>query len=96
MDTESRLWSLSSLRPDVVANNGFYVPNLLPKSTPPKKKTIRSTSATKNEDEIDKSAAAAVHEYSEVVEEGIVTAILGNSVVKTSFVEVSNEYKFVL
>ncbi|XP_028401432.1 uncharacterized protein LOC114524527 isoform X2 [Dendronephthya gigantea] len=68
VDTKSRLWCLSSLRPDIVANNGFYVPNLLPKSTPTKKKAKSGTSSTKDEEQIDKSAAAA-HEDKEDVED---------------------------
>mgnify|MGYP002803811734 CR=1 FL=1 len=50
VDTESRLWKLSSLRADVITQHGFYVLNLLPKSTPRKKKTTRSTNMITNEE----------------------------------------------
>ena len=39
---------MASLRTDVVTNNSFYVPNLLPKSTPRKKKTTKRANSTGN------------------------------------------------
>ena len=50
VDTESRLWKLSSLRADVITHYGFYVPNLLPKSTPRKKKPTKNINMITNEE----------------------------------------------
>jgi hypothetical protein len=47
---------LASLRADVVTHNDFFVPNLLPKSTPRKKKA-RNADLITNEEQLNHSAA---------------------------------------